>query len=264
MSVSRIRSRRSLLFAASCALLAAVLLPAHAQGQRLTVLSSNGLRAVLQELAPQFEKATGTQIAISFSVAAELKKRIDGGEAFDLAILTPPLIDDLIKQGTVVSASRTPLARTGMAIAVRRGAAKPDVRDVETLKRSLAAAPSIAFAREGAGGLFFTALVERLGLAQTLTPKFKTFTTGDDVREAVARGDAALGVMPLSEILPAPALEVAGLFPSAVQDYAVMIAGISQRTQRAAAARALIEFLMSPAASEVITKKGMERVPKSV
>jgi len=236
-------------------------LPTPVHAERITVLSSNGLRAVIQELAPQFEKATGHQVAISFSVAAELKKRIDGGEPFDLAILTPPLMDDLIKRGTVVATSRTALARTGMAIAVRRGAAKPDMRSVEALKASLVASPSIAFAKEGAGGVFFTALVERLGLAPTLTPKFKTFTTGDDVREAVARGEAAIGVMPLSEILPAPALEVAGLFPSAVQDYAVMVAGVSQRSTRAATVRAFIEFLMSPGATTVVKNKGMERVP---
>lgn len=235
--------------------------PTFAQGERITVLSSNGFRAVIQELAPQFEKATGNQIAISFSVAAELKKRIDAGESFDLAILTPSLMDDLIKQGTVVRESRTALARTGMAIAVRRGAVKPDMRSVEALKASLVASPSIAFAREGAGGLFFTALVERLGLSQTLTPKFKTFTTGDEVREAVGRGDAALGVMPLSEILPAPAIEVAGLFPPTVQDYAVMVAGISRRTARSAVSGAFIKFLMSPGATTVVDRKGMERVP---
>src|SRR5262249_43569690 len=197
--------------------LALLVVTVRADAETITVLSSNGFRAVLQELAPQFEKATGNQLAITFSVAAELKKRIDGGESFDVAILTPTLMDDLIKQGTVVRESRTPLARTGMAIAVRRGAAKPDVRTVDALKAALLATPSIGFAREGAGGLFFTALVERLGMTQTLTPKFKTFTTGDDVREAVGRGEAAMGVMPLSEILPAPTLEVAGLFPSAVQ-----------------------------------------------
>src|SRR6478735_9386170 len=221
---------------------AVVAFPSRAHAETITVLSSNGLRAVIQELAPQFERATGNQVAISFSVAAELKKRIDGGEPFDLAILTPPLMDDLIKRGTVVATSRTALARTGMAIAVRRGAAKPDRRSVEAMKASLVASPSIAFAKEGAGGVFFTALVERLGLAPTLTPKFKTFTTGDDVRGAVARGEAAIGVMPLSEILPAPGLEVAGLFPSAVQDYAVMVAGVSQRTTGAAEVKALVQF----------------------
>jgi molybdate transport system substrate-binding protein len=231
-----------------------------AQPARLTVLSSNGFRAVLQELAPSFEKTTGNQIAITFSVAAELKKRIDGGESFDVAILTPPLIDDLIKQNLVVSASRTELARTGMAIAIRRGAAKPDLRTVDALKTSLTAAPSIGFAREGAGGLFFTALVQRLNLTQTLTPKFKTFTTGDEVREAVARGEVALGVMPLSEILPASALEVAGMFPADVQDYAVMVAAISQRSTHQAAARAMIDYLMTAAASQIVTDKGMERI----
>jgi molybdate transport system substrate-binding protein len=242
-------------------LLAVLAFPMCANAETITVLSSNGFRAVLQELAPQFEKATGNQLAITFSVAAELKKRIDGGEVFDLAILTPTLMDDLIRQGTVVRESRTALARTGMAIAIRRGAAKPDVRTVDSLKDALLATPSIAFAREGAGGLFFTALVERLGMTQTLTPKFKTYTTGDDVREAVGRGEAALGVMPVSEILPAPALEVAGLFPSAVQDYAVMVAGASQRTTRAAEVKALVQFLMNPAASKVVQEKGMERVP---
>lgn len=242
-------------------LLSLSLIPARTDAAVITILSSNGFRAVLQELAPQFEKATGNQLAITFSVAAELKKRIDGGEPFDLAILTPALMDDLIKQGTVVRESRTALARTGMAIAVRRGAAKPDLRTVETLKAALLASPSIAFAREGAGGLFFTALVQRLGMAQTLTPKFKTFTTGDEVREAVGRGEATLGVMPLSEILPASALEVAGLFPSAVQDYAVMVAGVSQRTTRAADVKALVQFLMTTTSTAIVQQKGMERVP---
>src|SRR5262245_8516551 len=95
---------------------------AFGQTTRIIVLSSNGSLAVLHELAPQFEKATGNQLAITFSVAAELKKRIDGGEPFDFAILTPALMDDLIKQDTVGRESRTALARTGMAIAIRRGA----------------------------------------------------------------------------------------------------------------------------------------------
>jgi molybdate transport system substrate-binding protein len=260
--IARSRHRNTASFvSAGLLLLGVAARPAAAQGGRITVLSSNGFRAVLQELAPQFEKTTGNRIVINFSVAAELKKRIDGGEPFDLAILTPPLIDELIKTGAIVPNSRTVLARTGMALAVRRGAAKPDVRTVDALKASLIASPSIAFAREGAGGVFFTALVERLGLAPALTPKFKTFTTGDDVREAVGRGAAALGVMPLSEILPAPAIEVAGMFPPAVQDYAVMVAGISQRAAGFDAVRAFREFLMSSAASTVVRQKGMERVP---
>lgn len=242
-------------------MLAALLVPVRAGAAVITILSSNGFRAVLQELAPQFEKATGNQLAISFSVAAELKKRIESGEPFDVAILTPPLMDDLIKQGAVLRESRTALARTGMAMAIRRGATKPDVRTIDTLKTALLASPSIAFAREGAGGVFFTAVVQRLGMGQALTPKFKTFTTGDDVREAVARGDAALGVMPLSEILPAPSLEVAGLFPTTVQDYAIMVAGISQRTTHPADAKAFVQFLMTPSATTVVGKKGMERVP---
>src|SRR5436190_19611495 len=103
------------------AVAAILVFPGLARAERITVLSSNGFRAVIQELAPQFEKATGHQVAISFSVAAELKKRIDAGEPFDLAILTPALVDDLIAQRKVVAASRTVLARSGMALAIRRG-----------------------------------------------------------------------------------------------------------------------------------------------
>ena len=135
-------------------------------------------------------------------MSAELKRRIDGGESFDVVIITPALIDELIKTGRVAGASRAPLARSGMALAMRRGAEKPDVHTMEALTGTLLAARSIAFAKEGSGGIFFNALVKRLGLVDRLTPKFKPTTTGDEVSQAVARGEADLGVLPLSESCP--------------------------------------------------------------
>src|SRR5262245_17093546 len=123
--------------------------PTAAHAERITVLSSNGFKAALQDLGPQFETATGHQLAISYSVSAELKRRIDGGELFDLVIITPAQIDDLIKSGRIVASTRAPLARAGMALAVRRGAPKPDVHTVDTLKGALIASKSIAFAKEG-------------------------------------------------------------------------------------------------------------------
>jgi molybdate transport system substrate-binding protein len=236
--------------------------PTAARAEKITVLSSNGFKAALQDLAPQFEKATGHQLAISYSVSAELKRRIDGGELFDLVIITPAQIDDLIKTGRIVASTRAPLARAGMALAVRRGAPKPDVHTVDTLKGALIASKSIAFAKEGTGGVFLMALLKRLGLLEQMTPKFKPTTTGDEVSQAVARGEAELGVLPLSEILPVPGVEVAGSFPAEVQDYAVMIGGISTGASHSAAARALLDFLASPAALPVIEKKGMERPPR--
>jgi molybdate transport system substrate-binding protein len=243
-------------------LLVLVAYPSVARAAPVTVLCSNGLRAVLSEVAPQFERATGNQLTISYSVSAELKKRIEAGEPFDVAILTPPLIDELVARGTLAVNTRTLVARSGIGIAVRAGASKPDLRTVEALKRALLAARSIAFAKDGAGGLFFIALVQRLGLAEQLTPKFKPTVTGQDVSRAVANGDAQLGVQPLSEILSVPGVELAGSFPSSVQDYAIMVAAVAVAAPHAAGGRALVAFLMSSAVDPVIGARGMERVPR--
>jgi molybdate transport system substrate-binding protein len=233
-----------------------------ASAERITVLSSNGFKAVLQDLAPRFEKARGHELAISYSVSAELKRRIEGGEPFDVVIITPGLIDELIKSGRVASNTRAPLARSGMALAIRRGAPKPDVRTVESLKAALIASRSVAFAKEGSGGIYLMALLKKLGLLEQMMPKFKPTTTGDDVSQAVSRGEAELGVLPLSEILPVPGVELAGTFPAEVQDYTVMVAGVGSPATHTTAAKALIDFLMSPAVSSDVQKRGMERPPR--
>ncbi len=230
-----------------------------ASADQITVLCSNGFKAVLQDLAPQFEKATKHEVVIRYSVSAELKRRIEGGETFDVAILTPGLIDDLIKTKRIAADSRAPLARSGFALAMRRGAQKPDVQTVESLKATLLASRSIAFAKEGSGGVYLMTLLKKLALTEQMTPKFKPTTTGDDVSHAVAQGDAELGVLPLSEILPVPGVEVAGTFPAEVQDYSVMVSGIGVAATHSTAARALIEFLTSPAALPIVQKRGMQR-----
>src|SRR5215204_4856769 len=115
------------------------------QVQPITVLSSNGLRAVMTELVPLFERRTGQKIVVTYSVAAELKRRIHQGAPFDLAVLTPVLIDDLIASGTIVRASRMPLARSGMTLAVHSGQPRPDIRTSDALTRTLRDATSIAF-----------------------------------------------------------------------------------------------------------------------
>jgi molybdate transport system substrate-binding protein len=235
---------------------------AIASAERITVLCSNGFKAVLQEVAPQFEKATKHEVAVTYSVSADLRRRIDGGERFDVAILTAGLADDLIKSGRIVASSRAPLARSGMALAVRQGAAKPDVRTVESLKATLVAAKSIAFAKEGSGGVYLMALLKRFGLMEQMTPKFKPTTTGDDVSRAVAGGEAELGVLPLSEILPVPGVTLVGTFPAEIQEYSVMVGGVSVASAQSSAVKALMGFLTSPGVTPMIEKKGMERPSK--
>jgi molybdate transport system substrate-binding protein len=225
----------------------------------ITVLCSNGIRAVMQELVPQFEKATGHHVVITYGLAAALKRQIDAGEPFDLAVLTPQFIDDGIEKGSLVRESRTELARAGMAMAIRKGGTKRDVATTDALKRTLLASPAIAFAKEGAAGTYFVGLIDRLGLARDLQPKLKPVATGVDVAAAVAKGDASLGIMPLSEILPAPGVEVLGLFPPDVQSYLIMVAAIRRDSPRSAVASELIRFVTSPSTLSVLKANGMDR-----
>jgi molybdate transport system substrate-binding protein len=225
----------------------------------LTVVSSNGYQAVLEDLAPKFENAKHRKLAVTYDLASTLKQRIESGAPFDLAILTPAIIDDLIKSGRVASGSRTPLARAGLGFAVRTGARKPDVKTADGFKRSLADAKSIAYVKEGASGAAFAALVQRLGIVETLKPKTKLTATRDEVGDLLRRGDAELGVLPISEILPMPGVELGGAFPADVQSYIVMVAGANAKSAHASAVRELIAFLTAPAALPVITAKGMER-----
>lgn len=255
----RVFAIRSLRVTSVIALLLVPGFPLSARGESITVLSSNGFKAVLQDLAPLFEHATGHQLAITYSVSTELKKRIDSGERFDVAILTPGLIDALVQQKTVVPETRATLARSGLGVAIRRGAPKPDMSTVRAFTAALLASRSIAFAKEGAAGVAFVALVGRLGLTEQLSPKFRAGVTGDDVSRAVAAGEAELGILPLSEILPVSGVEVAGPFPADVQEYAVMVGAVSAAAREATAARQLMEFLVSSAALPVIEKRGMER-----
>ena len=233
--------------------------PSVASAAEVKILCSNGLKAVVEELVPQFEQATTHKVVITYGVAAALKRQIEAGEPFDVAVLTPPLIDDLIKQRKIASDTRMVVARSAIALAIRVGAKKPDIRTTDALERTLLESQSIALAREGASGLFFGELVERLGLAAALKSKVMLTSGGPEVAASVARGEAQLGVLPVSEILPVPGVEVLGTFPEGLQGYVVMVAGASSGTTQGAAVKELMTFLMGPGALPVLRKRGMER-----
>lgn len=230
-----------------------------ASGAEIKVLCSNGIKTVMEELAPQFERATKHKVVITYGVAAALKRRIESGEAFDIAVLTPPLVDDLIKQGKIAGETRTVLARSGIALAIRAGARKPDIRTTDGLTRTLREASSIAHAKEGASGVFFGELVERFGLAGALKSKVTLTASGPEAGAAVARGDAQLAVLPVSEILPIDGVEVLGTFPAEVRGYVVMVAGVASGATHGTAVKELMTFLMAPAATDVLKTRGMER-----
>ena len=253
------RVNRIVATAVTLVLLLALAQASAAQTAEIKVLCSTGLRAVMEELVPQFERTTAHKVAIRYGVSAALKQQIAGGEPFDLAVLTPQLLDDLIKQGKIAAGTRTSIARTGMAIAIRAGARKPDISTTDALKRALVDAKSIAYAKEGAAGVYFAALIQRLGIADALKSKSKLTVTGDEVGQSVVSGEVELGILPVSEILPLRGAEVLGTFPADVQGYAVMVGGVGANAKESGAANDLIKFVTAPAALAVIKKKGMER-----
>jgi molybdate transport system substrate-binding protein len=250
---------RSIL-AALALMLAAILGSASsvAAGE-ITVLCSNGIKTVMEDLVPKFEKATGHKVVIEYNLAAVLKQKIESGAGFDLAILTPPLVDDLVKQGKVAADSRTMLARSGLGLLIRGGGHKRDISTTDAFKRTLLEAKSIAYAKVGASGVYFGELIQKLGIADAVKSKSRQTATGEEVGESVARGDVELGVLPLSEILPVKGAELLGMFPADIQSYIVMTAGVSAGSKQGQVARDLIKFVTAPAALPVIKAKGMDR-----
>ena len=244
----------------ACALAVVVLHTGIVSAEEIRVLSSVGIKAVVDELVPQFEKATKHKVTTTFDLASTMKTKIEGGAPFDVAILTPPLLDDLIAKGLVTSASRTAVARVGLGLMIKSGAKKPDVSSLNAFRRTLLDAKSITYASAGASGVAFLAIVEKMGIAPQIKVKAKPVASGEDVNANITSGAADLAVLPVSEILPVKGAELGGVFPAEVQTYVVMAAGASTKTT-GTAANEFVSFLMSPANDAVVKVKGMERLP---
>jgi len=224
----------------------------------IKVLASNGVRAALEELAPAFERDTGNRLVISFGLAAALKRQIEAGEAFDLAILTSAGIDDLAKQGKVDGASRASIARSGVGIGIRKGGPRPDIGTPDAFKRTLLSAKSISWAKEGQSGIYFAGLLERIGIAEQMKPKIVPAATGVEVGKLVASGQVEFGVILVNELMAAPGVEVLGPLPAELQSYTVFHAGVGVGSKDSSAAKALIKFLTTPSAGAVFKAKGQE------
>lgn len=243
------------------AVLAAVgfLLPflsSHSQAADVKVYASTSFKAVLDELGPQFEKATENRLVFTIGPAATLKTQIDQGADFDVAILTLPLMDTLAGAGKFDPASRVTIARAGLGVAVRAGAAKPDVSTDEALKQALLNAKSIGYNGVGSSRASIEATFGKLGIADAIKSKIHLLDVSAPV--AVGKGEVEMGLGPVSEVLLVSGVQVAGFFPADVQAYLVLAGGVSNGSRSAGAARALLEFLRSPAAGPVLKSKGME------
>jgi molybdate transport system substrate-binding protein len=228
------------------------------RAEEIRVLSSVGIKAVIEVLGPQFERATKHTVTTVFDLAGVLKTRIEGGEPFDVAILTQPLLDELIAKNKVSSASRAEVARVGLGLMIRAGAPKPNVSTVEAFRQTLLGAKSISYVTTGASGVAFLATIEKMGIADAVKAKARPAANGEQVNANILSGTSDLAVLPISEILPVKGAELGGIFPSAVQTYVVMVAGANSNA-RSAVAREFVTYLMSAPNSAVIRDKGMER-----
>jgi molybdate transport system substrate-binding protein len=229
----------------------------QANAAEIKLLSSTAVKTVLDEVIPEFERASGNKVAVTIASTAAIMSRLKAGETPDMVILTKEGIDDLIKQGSIAPASRAEIASAGLGIAVKRGAPKPDISSVEALKRTLLASKSVAYTATGASGQYFAKLLERLGIAEAMKPKSNVLKSGL-AGEVVARGESELGVQMISEILAVPAAELVGPLPSEVQSTMVFTAGSLTGSARVAEAQALVNFLRTPAVGEVFKAKGLD------
>jgi molybdate transport system substrate-binding protein len=192
------------------------------------------------------------------AVAVDIKKRIAGGEAFDVAILNPELASELVKAGKVAAGTNTDFVRFGIGVAVRSGTPKPDIATSEALKQAVVNAKSITYTR-GGSGVHFESLLSRWGIADQVKAKAKQVGGGEAI-PAVAKGDIELGIDVLPQILSVPGAELVGPLPADLQNYVTLTVVISPVAKDPAAAKALVDFLKGPAAASLMSAKGMEPV----
>jgi molybdate transport system substrate-binding protein len=259
MNMRSVASAAAIIVAGCAVLWAAETAP---KAGEIRILCSNGMKAVVEELRPQMERAIGHPLSIEFSSTASFKEKIDAGATFDVAILTSDMIDILTKEHKIVAGTRADVARTGVGIGVRAGAPKPDISTPDKLKQTLLKAKSITYTKNGASAVFVTRMIDRLGIATPLKPKLIADTRAGHVSQAVAEGQADMVLTLISEILPVHGVQFVGPLPQELQGYTVLTAGVGAQAKDADAAKAVVKFLTGPSIEPILKAKGMEPAPR--
>src|SRR5689334_5097181 len=229
----------------------------QAQAVEIKLLASNALRSALQDIAPQFEQASGHKLVMTSGSTSTLTASIDKGAPFDVTIMGADALDNLTKRGTLAG-PRLDVARSGIGVAYRKGAPKPDISTAAALKAALVDAKSVSFNPQGLSGTHMLAVIDKMGISAEVRSKLKIPAVS--AAEDVAKGLAELGMTQSSEILPhaAEGAELAGPLPPEVQLYTAFSIALGVNAQQPDAAKALIAFLRAPALVPVIKAKGLE------
>ena len=223
----------------------------------MDILCTNGVKSVMLELLPEFERARSTKIAVTWGSTNALLKDIKAGLGGDVAVLTAEAVDELIDQGKAVAGSRVDLARSRIGVAVRKGAKQPDIASPEALKRALIAASSVAHSKTGLSGLYFPTVLARLGIADAMQSKIVIPDPGTAVGEVVAKGDAEIGIQQISELLPVAGIEIVGPLPEPLQKITTFSGGVLSAAKEPRLAEALLKFVAAES-PRLLKQKGLE------
>jgi len=236
------------------AAIAAALAPA-AGAAEIKMIASNAVREPYRELVPTFEKGTGHRVTIDWGGTVDIVKRVEAGEIADIVIIPAPRVDEFVRQGKL--AARTDLARSGVGVAVRAGAPRPDISSVDALRSTLLAAKSIVLS-SGPSSLYLPGLFQKMGIADALKPKIIQIGPGLPVGETIARGEGEIGFTQMSELMSVKGVDYLGPLPADIQLITVFSAGLHAAAPAPDAARALLNFLAAPEAAPVLRSHGME------
>jgi molybdate transport system substrate-binding protein len=224
----------------------------------LKIFTPRAIWTILNEVGPQFERSSGHKLNVVTDIAETLARRIEQGESVDIFVGPPPQLNRLVEGGKIAAQTRVPIARSGIGVEVRAGAAKPDISSLDAFKRALLNAKSIAYLKTGASGVYLAGVLDRLGIADAIKSKVTQPET-DIVSELVARGTVELGMVVITQILTSPGVELVGPIPREIQFYVNWSAGVSLNSNAPEAAKELLKFLTSPAVDPVLKAQGMER-----
>jgi molybdate transport system substrate-binding protein len=228
---------------------------AGTQAAELKVLAGGSMTDSLKQLGPQFERASGHKLDIHFDSTPNLIKAATSAP-FDLGVVPVDVMKDAAARAHFAPGPTIDIARVGYGVAVRAGAPKPDVSTPDALKQTLLKAQSITFIPESAAGAYVLRVFDRLGIGDAMKAKTKPQTATGAIPQAVAKGDAELGVF-LTNVLVAPGVELAGPFPGELQQDLVFTAAVATDSKEAEAAKAFINYLKTPEAAAAIKAKGL-------
>jgi molybdate transport system substrate-binding protein len=247
------KRKRALLLAAA----GVVLFSTALKAAEIKLIASAGVKSACLELLLQFEKEAGHTVAASWSSSRPIRNRIEAGEAADLVIIGDPELQELLKLGKLDADSHADFAKSGIAVAVRVGAPKPDIRSAAALKTSLLAAKSVAYSL-GLSGAYIDNMLQTLRIEDQLKPKRVPVRPSEPVGEVVARGDAEIGFHQLSELLPVSGIEIVGPLPAELQHFTIFSGAVHHAAKEPEAAGKLLKFLTAPAATPILARHGLE------